>query len=237
VSPPPITRPADGWSVPILTGDVGWSRAERELEGGQVVAVPTDTVFGLAARADRVEAVEAIFALKGRPAALALPVIVADVAQARALSAGWSEGAEALTGALWPGALTVVVDAVVEPARLLGSEDGSLGFRCPAHDALRDLCRRTGPLAVTSANLHGQPPCTSAEEVAETFSGRPGPRISLALEGGPSGGDPSTVVDCRGPEPVVLRSGALAWSVVREAWGSGAASGTADGTGLAHTAQ
>jgi len=233
VSPSPITRPADGWSVPILTGDVGWSRAERELEGGRVVAVPTDTVFGLAARVDRAEAVEAIFALKGRPAALALPVIVADVAQARALSAGWPQGAEALTGTLWPGALTVVVDAVAEPARLLGSEDGSLGFRCPAHGALRDLCRRTGPLAVTSANLHGQPPCTSAAGVAETFSGRPGPRISLALEGGPGGGDPSTVVDCRGPEPVVLRSGALAWSVVREAWGPG----TADGTGLADTAQ
>lgn len=227
---PQTSGPAGRSAAAVRAGAAGWSQAQEALAQGQVVAVPTDTVFGLAARVDRPDAVHEIFALKGRPARLALPVIVADGMQARGLSNHWAPAVQRLTSALWPGALTVVVDAPEPLARLLGSDDGSVGLRCPAQDALRELCRQVGPLAVTSANLHGQPPCTSAAEVLVAFAGPRGERIAVVVDDGSGGGVPSTVVDCRGPTPAVLRAGAVAWSLVQEAW-----AGRPHGTG--HSSQ
>jgi L-threonylcarbamoyladenylate synthase len=195
--------------------------AVAALAAGGVVGLPTDTVYGLAARLDRPAAVAAIFGLKGRPAGLALPVLVADVDQARSLAASWSDGVDRLARRLWPGPLTLVVPAPGALGRLVGGDGTSVGVRCPDHELVRTLCAASGPLAVTSANRHGRPPATTADELVAAVGGpdRPdGP--ALVVDGGRCDGTPSTVADCTTWPPVELRSGGTAWAeVVRAAAG------------------
>lgn len=167
------------------------------LRGGGVVAVPTDTVYGLAAAHDQPAAVDLLFELKHRPREVQVPVLVADVEQARALAVIAAPYVERLIGRHWPGALTIVLD------RLDG--DGTVGLRCPASAVAQDLCRRVGPLATTSANVHGEPPLTTAAAVEAQF----GPSLAV-IDGGPCEGEPSTVIDCTdGSGPVLLRAGAI----------------------------
>lgn len=191
--------------------------AVRALHAGAVIALPTDTVYGLAARLDRPAAVAALFALKGRPAGLALPVLVADVAQARSLTDAWPEGADRLAARLWPGPLTLVVPAPAALGRLVGGDGTSVGVRCPDQALVRLLCAISGPLAVTSANRHGRPPATTADEVRAAF-GEPG-ELALVVDGGRCDGTPSTVADCTTWPPVELRAGGLAWAEVMAAAG------------------
>ena len=163
--------------------------AVAALLDGRVVAIPTDTVYGLAALPS---ARATLFELKRRPPEVHVPVLVADIEQAATVGE-----LHPLMEAHWPGPLTVVV------RRLDGEPPGTVGLRCPDDDLVRDLCRRAGPLAVTSANLHGQPTPPDATGVAALF-----PDI-VVVDGGVRAGEPSTVVDVTGPEPVVLRQGAL----------------------------
>jgi L-threonylcarbamoyladenylate synthase len=168
------------------------------LQGGNVVAIPTDTVYGLAADDSQPGAVEWIFELKQRPRDVQVPVLVADIVQARGLAlVDVVPYVGPLLDRFWPGALTVVLD------RIDGT--GTVGLRCPNDPVALELCRAVGPLATTSANLHGSAPLTTAAAVMEQW----GDLVGVA-DGGVRDGAPSTVIDCTRPDgPVLLRQGAI----------------------------
>ena len=181
--------------------------AVTALDAGEVVAVPTDTVYGLAARLDRPGAIAAVFALKRRPESVALPVLVARPEDLGPLGVALGPLGERLAGRYWPGALTLVVTAPEELAARVHARSHTLGVRVPADPTVRALLERTGPLAVTSANEHGEPPCTSAADVAAVFAGRDA--LAGVLDGGVRAAAVSTVVDLTEGEVRVLRAGAL----------------------------
>lgn len=182
-------------------------RAVGALGAGHVVVVPTDTVYGLAVEAMRTGATEALFALKQRPADVALPVLVASLEQALALTADDAPPvARRLMERFWPGAVTLVV-----PRRrgveldLGGPDDRTVGLRLPDHPVPVALAGAVGPLAVTSANRHGRPPPPTLPEVLAQL----GTGVELALDAGSCAGRPSTVVSCAGDGVRVLRQGAV----------------------------
>jgi L-threonylcarbamoyladenylate synthase len=186
--------------------------AVAALLEGLVVAVPTDTVYGLAANPFHPGATARIFAAKRRPRDIELPMLVAGVDQALELCAVdvLSDAARRLMERGWPGALTLVVPRRPGLTADLGTDDATVGIRWPAHPVVVELCQRVGPLAVTSANLHrGETPAT-AEGVAALF----GNEVALVVDGGVCAGAPSTVLDCTGEEPRLLRAGAVAWEAV-----------------------
>lgn len=183
--------------------------AAAALEAGSVVAIPTDTVYGLGASIGHPGAMEAVFRAKGRPEGLALPVVVGRWRQARDVAAQWPKTASQLAARFWPGALTVVVPVDPELGRLLGGGGTTVGLREPDHRFVRALCRLAGPIALTSANRHGESPCATAEEVRRAFRGED---IALVVDGGRCEGAPSTVADCTVTPPACLRDGAIDWS-------------------------
>lgn len=172
------------------------------LRAGDVVIMATDTVYGLVAAADDSKAVAQMFALKNRPIDARVAVLVADVAQAAHHVALGPTGAR-LADAFWPGPLTLVA-----PRHVIGSlaagDDDSLGVRCPDDETVRALAAAVGPLAATSANIHGGSTATSARDATDLF-----PSIGLVLDGGPRPGRASTVVSLMGDEPEVLREGSI----------------------------
>src|SRR5207253_10712582 len=147
--------------------------------------------------------------------AMELPMLVADVSQALELSVAVPEGARRLMDRFWPGALTVVVPRRPDLDADLGSDDATIGVRCPAHVVPRALCRAIGPIATTSANLSGSPTPATAAEVAELF----GDAVAVVLDAGVCAGSPSTVIDCTGAEVKLLREGRVPWSEVQAALG------------------
>ncbi len=196
----------------VATGDSSTlESAVAALADGEVVAIPTDTVYGLAARIDRPGAMAAIFTGKGRPPGLALPVLVGRWRQALDVASSWPRSASVLAARFWPGALTVVVPVDPVLGGHLGGDGTSVGLRRPSHKFVQALCRRAGPLATTSANRHGAPPCTTAAEVRDAFGAEV---VALVVDGGTCDARPSTVVDCRVSPPACLREGAIAWAWV-----------------------
>jgi tRNA threonylcarbamoyl adenosine modification protein (Sua5/YciO/YrdC/YwlC family) len=187
--------------------------ATRALAAGRIVALPTDTVYGLAADPFAAGSGDRLFAVKRRPRHVEVPVLVADEGQAFALASPASPAARILMRRFWPGALTIVLPRRADVALHLGVHAGTVGLRCPAHPAPLALCASFGPLATTSANLHGQPTLTTADAVVAAF----GDQVAVVLDGGPCVGSPSTVVDCTTPEPRLLREGRLPWDDVVEA--------------------
>ena len=177
------------------------------LDAGGVVAVPTDTVYGLAAEVSQPSAVAKLFTLKHRPAIVPVPVLVDSVEQIEFLGVDWPDEAQGLADAFWPGALTIVVKVPHELSVMLGGEGDTAGFRIPDDDALRRMMAVLGPLAVTSANEHGEMPCHSAYEVLERFSSRH--ELSGAIDGGERSGDVSSVVDLAESPWRMLREGAV----------------------------
>ncbi len=167
--------------------------------------LPTDTVYGLAARAADPVGTAAIFARKGRAADVPVAVLCADVGQAMDLSADVPAPAAELGAAHWPGPLTLVLPRRVDLGWNLGEPAATIGVRCPDHDLVRAVAARIGPLATTSANRSGSPtPPTAAEAAAQLL----GP-VDLVVDGGRLEGVASTVVDATRDDLVVLRRGAF----------------------------
>lgn len=163
------------------------------LARGEVVAVPTDTVYGLAASLDEPAAVAALFELKRRPDSVALPVLVSSLDQISALGVVWPPAARALSEALWPGPLTIVVVAPTALAAMVRATTPAVGLRLPDDPLLADLLEATGPLCVTSANRHGESPAATAAQAEAIFGGGEG--FAGVLDGGERRGAVSTVVD------------------------------------------
>jgi L-threonylcarbamoyladenylate synthase len=171
--------------------------------------IPTDTVYGLAADPSRPGATANLFEAKGRPTHVQLPVLVDSIEQAETI--GVVDGrAKKLMEGFWPGGLTVVVRRRPGVDLELGDDTGTVGLRCPDHPVARALCAEVGPLATTSANLHGGATPSTADEVADLF----GDAVAVVVDGGRCDGRPSTVVDCTGTDLVLLREGTVAWSDV-----------------------
>jgi L-threonylcarbamoyladenylate synthase len=180
-------------------------RALEILQFGGLVAFPTDTVYGVGALAFNGAAVESIYAAKGRPVEKAIPVLIGDADDLAKVSAEIPEIALKLAARFWPGPLTLVVPKHAGLPEAV-SATATVGVRIPDHPVARVLLRLAGPMAVTSANLSGQPSPSTALEVFAQLGGR----IALIIDGGKTlGGVPSTVVDCVGAELQVLRAGPI----------------------------
>ena len=181
------------------------TQALQILQSGGLVAFPTDTVYGVGALAFDAAAIEKIYAAKGRSTEKAIPILLGDGADLEQVTAQVSEMALRLAGSFWPGPLTLVVPKHPSLPEAVSTAP-TVGVRVPDHPVARALLRAAGPMAVTSANLSGQAsPCTVQEVYAQL-----GGRIPLILDGGGTpGGVPSTVVNCLGTEPQVLREGPI----------------------------
>lgn len=172
----------------------GLTRAANLLRSGGVVAFPTDTVYGLGAAADDEVACKRIYLIKGRPVGMPLILMAAAESQLEGF-VHVDKRAEDVIRRFWPGPLTVILHA---------KGGGTLGVRIPKHKVALDLLRAAGPLMTTSANLHGKEPAMNAEE-AGSLAG-----VAAILDGGAApGGVASSVLDLTGPEPHVLREGAI----------------------------
>ncbi len=181
--------------------------AVRVLRSGGVVAIPTDTLYGLAACALDEQAVRRIFRLKGRPEGMALPLLVAYAGDLDRYSMDVPEIARALAERFWPGALTLVLrKASIIPDVVTGGKP-TVGLRVPDHWVPRAIVRELGaPITGTSANLSGMPGLTTAQAVREQLGGQ----VDLVVDGGEApGGVPSTVLDVTASPPRVLRQGAV----------------------------
>ena len=192
---------------PLLHDERGLTRAVTILRRGGLVAFPTETVYGLGARALDPAALAKVFEAKGRPATHPLIAHVLGTAGARALASEWPEVAERLARAFWPGPLTLVVPKASHvPGALTGGGD-SVGVRAPSHPIAIALLRALAePIAAPSANRFQTLSPTTADHVAASL----GDRVELILDGGPcESGIESTVVDVRGDAPRILRLGAL----------------------------
>lgn len=204
----------------VLSGEPdALERAAAALRRGEVIAIPTETVYGLAAL-PLSQSVERLIAAKQRSTEKGIQLLVDSIEQVRAVCV-LPLAAQQLADAFWPGGLTIVLDrrADSDLPLLLGGGRATLGVRLPDHPLPRDLARSLGPLAASSANLTGLPPATTAELVIESLSDV----VSLVVDGGPvRGGVASTVVDCSGSAaqaPVVLREGAIPRSEIFAALG------------------
>ena len=191
----------------VADDEAGRALAVDVLRGGGIVALPTDTVYGIAVSLATPGGIERLFHVKHRPPDKAVMLLLNDTPQA-ARAATITPAAAVLMAACWPGGLTVVVPQrpdVRWPAALTGGSP-TIGLRVPAHDAPRTLARGVGPLPTTSANVSGAPEAADAPGIMEQL----GDRIDLVLDGGPAlGGPASTIVDCTGPQPTILRIGAI----------------------------
>ena len=181
------------------------------LHRGGLVAFPTDTVYGVGALAFDGKAVESIYAAKDRPIEKAIPVLIADAADMEKVGMDIPDVAYQLAARFWPGPLTCIVPKKPTLPESVSATD-TVGVRVPNHEVARTLLRAAGPMAVTSANISGQPNPSTAQEVLTQLAGR----IDLILDGGTTlGGVPSTLVDCTGSELKILREGPISLEEIR----------------------
>jgi L-threonylcarbamoyladenylate synthase len=184
------------------------------IKGGGIVAIPTDTLYGLAVDPRDSCAVARLFELKGREAAAAVPLVAADVDQVRDRAGRVTAVGERLAARFWPGPLAIIVDAHRDLVAGVRAPDRSVAVRVPAHAVPRALARAVGaPLTATSANRSGSPPAADAAAVVRAF----GADLDAVVDAGPApGGAPSTIVDARGDVARLVREGAIAWAAVLE---------------------
>jgi L-threonylcarbamoyladenylate synthase len=185
--------------------------AARAALDGKLVVVPTDTVYGIGTRPDDADATARLFEAKRRPERLELPVLVSSLGVAERVGV-LDDRVRALTRELWPGALTVVVERGEESVTWpLGGNGRTIGLRMPDHPVTLALLGRTGPLAVTSANISGRPTPATCEELHSVF----GATVEIYLcEDGPLAGAESTVVAVSRADVKVLREGQIAGTVI-----------------------
>lgn len=187
--------------------------ALETLKKGDVIAFPTDTVYGLGADAFNENAIQKLFVIKGREISKAIAILVSSYKQMMLLTDTINQQAEILTTHFWPGGLTIIVkkkDGL--PPSL--SQTSTIGIRMPDHPVALQLLEKYGPLATTSANLSGEKNTQNASEVVSQLNGR----IPLILDGGPcQGGIPSTVVDCTTSPVQIIRCGAISKYAIFEA--------------------
>ncbi len=192
-------------------------RAIELVRQGQVIALPTDTVYGVAADGLNPAAIERLYVVKERSRDKAIPLLLASAGDLAQIAAQVPEAARILAAKFWPGALTLVVHAQSNVPPVLRAEGDSVAVRVPDHPIPRELARALGrPLAATSANISGGRDPSTAQEVEAQLGGR----LALILDGGRVGGGvPSTVVDVSITPPRVLRQGALAIEEIERALG------------------
>ena len=184
----------------------GLAAATTAIRSGELVVLPTDTVYGLAADAFDPAAVRRLLDAKGRGRDMPPPVLVGSVATLDALGSDVPAWARALVEHYWPGPLTIVVREQSSLQWDLGETRGTVAVRMPHDPVALELLARTGPLAVSSANTTGRPAATDADQAAEML----GESVAVVLDGGPTVDDrPSTIVDCTAAQPRVLRVGAV----------------------------
>jgi tRNA threonylcarbamoyl adenosine modification protein (Sua5/YciO/YrdC/YwlC family) len=192
--------------------EAGLTAATTAIRAGELVVLPTDTVYGLGADAFDPAAVRRLLDAKGRGRDMPPPVLVGSAGTLDALATAVPRWARELVEHYWPGPLTVVVREQASLQWDLGDARGTVAVRMP-HDAVAiELLGRTGPLAVSSANLHGRPAATDADEAAEMLADK----VAVILDAGPTLDDrPSTIVDCTAAQPRVLREGAVPLAELR----------------------
>lgn len=195
-----------GWDGEAATAAAVADRVEPAVASGGVVLVPTDTVYGLAVVAAQADAIARLFRIKGRDRSKPIAVLVADRDQGLDLMDRPGDRIVEWTLAHWPGALTVVARRRRTWDVDLGGDPSTVGVRCPDSALVRELARRVGPLAVTSANPSGEPTPPTADEIGALLAGS-GVAIDVVVDAGPVTGRPSTVVDATSDPPRVLRVG------------------------------
>jgi tRNA threonylcarbamoyl adenosine modification protein (Sua5/YciO/YrdC/YwlC family) len=190
----------------------GIEAAQRALRFGELVVLPTDTVYGLAADAFSASAVDGLLAAKHRGRDMPVPVLVGAWATLDGLVDILPPAADRLRKAFWPGGLTLIVRHAASLIWDLGDAFGTVGVRMPLHPVAIDLLTRTGPLAVSSANISGSPPAATCDEAEQQL----GDQVSVYLDGGPAGEPvPSTIIDCTVDPPRLLRAGAISVDELR----------------------
>jgi tRNA threonylcarbamoyl adenosine modification protein (Sua5/YciO/YrdC/YwlC family) len=186
---------------------IGLEIASTAIRRGDLVVMPTDTVYGVGADAFVPDAVAKLLEAKGRDRTLPTPVLVGSLETLDGIATDIPEVGRRLVEAFWPGALTVICRQQPSLVWDLGETQGTVAVRMPDHPVALDLLTKTGPLAVSSANRTGEPPATTCEQAQEQL----GESVAVYLDDGPTPGSvPSTIVDLTSPTPRVLRTGALA---------------------------
>ncbi len=192
---------------------LGLAAAVAAVLRGELVVLPTDTVYGIGADAFRPAAVTSLLAVKGRGRDMPPPVLVGSVRAASALVEDLGPYGQELIDEFWPGGLTLICRASRSLKWDLGNTKGTVAVRMPEDQVALDLLAQTGPMAVSSANLTGQPAATTAEAAREQL----GDAIEVYLDGGPCETDvPSSIVDLTGDMPRLLRGGAVPIGRLRE---------------------
>lgn len=186
--------------------EVALNAAVSAVQTGRLVVIPTDTVYGIGCDAFDAGAVADLLAAKGRGRDVPPPVLIGELRTLDGIATDIEPYVRDLVERFWPGALTVVVAAQPSLAWDLGETRGTVAVRMPDDELALEILKRTGPMAVTSANKHGAPPATSVLEAASQL----GSAVEVYVDGGSRGAQiPSTILDCTGPAPVVLRQGAI----------------------------
>lgn len=191
----------------------GLAAATASVAAGELVVLPTDTVYGIGADAFTSTAVSALLQAKGRGREMPVPVLVGSWATVDGLVSAVPASTRQLIEAFWPGGLTLVVRHAPSLSWDLGDAAGTVAIRMPLHPVAVELLGRTGPMAVSSANLSGMPPARTAAEARDQL----GDSVAVYLEDGPvTTGLPSTIVDMTGERPRLLRAGAVGVDELRE---------------------
>ncbi|GHI87376.1 L-threonylcarbamoyladenylate synthase [Streptomyces xanthophaeus] len=191
----------------------GLREAASAVRRGELVVLPTDTLYGIGADAFSPEAVSDLLAAKGRGRGMPTPVLIGSPNTLHGLVTDFSEQAWELVDAFWPGALTLVAKHQPSLAWDLGDTQGTVAVRMPLHPVAIELLTEVGPMAVSSANLSGHPAPEDCDAAREML----GDSVSVYLDGGPTPGiQPSSIVDVTGKVPVLLREGALTADQLRE---------------------
>jgi L-threonylcarbamoyladenylate synthase len=197
----------------VTERDRGIAAAVDAVKSGELVVLPTDTVYGIGADAFTPHAVTALLNAKGRGRQMPPPVLVGSRHTLDGLVYSLPKAARDLADAFWPGALTIIVEHSPSLQWDLGDTGGTVGVRMPLHPVALEVLRETGPMAVSSANKTGQPAATTAQEAQDQLDYS----VRVYLEAGPCPDPvPSTIVDVTGEVPRILRDGALAYEKLRE---------------------